>query len=226
MTSSDTIFKEAWTTLHQANHTAEAYRYRATQLTKWKRLRDFLNLGVAPTLLLATFVWENTVVRNVLLAASGICSISSWSWVIFGFSYNWDNQLRLSIDVPLKLKLIISEIKEEIEIFVTARNNQDNKAEEQSANKLKKLMQQVHNLNEDIEREQVYAKPWMNLMAQQHTMRYQYGKCGSCYQEWIPGSEVFNSDNAKEFLKKAKQKKLKGRCESCGQKLPNESQIT
>ena len=223
---SNSVLEESWTTLHHANHMAEAYRYRATQLTKWKRLRDFISLGVAPGLLFATFVWDNSLLRTILLVISGICSVSSWSWFIFGFSYNWDNQLRLSIDVPLKLKLIISEIKEEIEVFTTAKQNQDNKAIEQTASKLKKLMQQVNSLNEDIDREQVYAKPWMNLMAQQHTMRYQNGKCGSCYQEWIPGSEVFNSDNAKEFLKKAKQKKLKGRCESCGQKLPNESQIT
>ncbi len=42
-----------------ANHMAVAYRHRATQLTKWKRLRDFISLGVAPGLLCATFVWES-----------------------------------------------------------------------------------------------------------------------------------------------------------------------
>lgn len=202
---------------------AEAYRYRATQLTKWKRLRDFISLGVAPGLILMTFGWDSLWLRNVSLILSGLCSVSAWVWVIFGYSNNWDNQLQLSIDIPIKLRLIVSEIKEEIEIFTTAKDNQNTKVREQTGNKLKKLMHQVHSLNEDIEREQVYVKPWMNLMAQQHTMRYQNGKCGSCYQKWIPRSEVFNSDNAKEFLKKAKQKKLKNVCESCGQKLTSKS---
>lgn len=198
---------------------AVAYRLRATQLTKWKRLRDFISLGVAPGLLCATFVWENIVLRNALFVISGICSVSSWVWVIFGFSYNWDNQLRLSIDVPLKLSLIVSEIKERIEIFGAAQRNNNTQIAEETVNRLKNLMQQVHSLNEEIEREQVYAKPWMNLIAQQNTMRFFDGKCGSCYQSWIPGSEVFNSDKAKKFLEKAKRNKLTSICESCGQKL-------
>lgn len=218
----DSILQDAWAALHMASHMAVAYRLRATQLTKWKRLRDFISLGVAPGLLCATFVWENVVLRNSLFIISGICSVSSWAWVIFGFSYNWDNQLRLSIDIPPKFSLIISEIKENIEIFTNAQNSNNVQVVERSSNKLRSLIHQVHSLREDIEREQVYAKPWMNLMAQQDTMRFNNGKCGSCYQSWVPGSGVFNSDQAKKFLNAAKRKKLKGVCESCGQKLPNQ----
>ncbi len=222
LTGYDSILQEAWATLQKANHMAVAYRLRATQLTKWKRLRDFISLGVAPGLLSATFVWENIVLRNTLFIISGICSVSSWIWVIFGFSYNWDNQVRLSIDFPPKLSLIVSEMREKIEIFVAAQRNNNTQVAEETANKLKSLMQQVHSLNKDIEREQVYAKPWMNLIAQQDTMRFYDGKCGACYQTWIPGSEIFNSDKAKKFLKRAKHKNLNGICESCGQKLPNQ----
>ena len=119
----DSILQDAWSALQTASHMAVAYRLRATQLTKWKRLRDFISLGVAPGLLCATFVWENLALRNSLFVISGICSVSSWSWVIFGFSYNWDNQLRLSIDIPPKLSLIISEINENIEIFTIAQSS-------------------------------------------------------------------------------------------------------
>ena len=218
----DSVLKEAWATLHTASHLATAYRLRATQLTQWKRLRDFISLGVAPGLLVATFVWENVVLRSFLFIISGVCSVSSWAWVIFGFSYNWDNQLRLSIDVPPKLSLIISEIKEGIEIFTAEQRDNNTQVAEQSSNKLKGLIQQVHCLKEDIEREQVHVKPWMNLRAQQETLRFNDGKCGSCYQPWIPGSDVFNSDKAKRFLSEAKRKNLKGICESCGQKLPSQ----
>lgn len=219
---SESVVQEAWTTLHGANHMAVAYRYRATQLTQWKRLRDFISLGVAPALLCVTFVWENVILRSSLFIISGLCSVSSWAWMIFGFSYNWDNQLRLSIDIPLKLTPIISELKESIEVFNQAKRNSDKKVIEQTSDKIKKLIKKINELKEEIEREQVYAKPWMNLMAQQHTMRLYDGKCGSCYQHWIPGSQVFNSDHAKKFLNKAKLKRIKGLCESCGQKLPNQ----
>lgn len=218
----DSVLQEAWTTLHTANHMAVAYRHRATQLTKWKRLRDFISLGVAPGLLCATFVWENVVLRNSLFIISGICSVSSWVWFIFGFSYNWDNQLKLSIDIPPKLSLIISEIKENIEIITASQNNNKTQTAEPSFHKLKKLIHQVRTINEDAEREQVHAKPWMNLIAQQDTMRFYDGQCGSCYQRWIPGSEVLNSDLAKKLLNEAKRGKLKGICRACGQNLPNQ----
>jgi hypothetical protein len=157
--------------------------YRATQLTKWKRLRDFISLGVAPALLSTTFVWENPILRTTLFVISGLCSVSSWTWFIFGFSNNWDNQLQLSIDVPIKLRLIIPEIKEEIDNLQAAQQNQDKTAIKQTCQKLKKLIQQVNSLHEDIDRQQVFSKPWMNLLAQQHTMKFHQGKCGSCYQE-------------------------------------------
>lgn len=217
----DSTLEEAWTTLHKANHLVIAYRFRATELTQWKRLRDFVSLGVAPGLLCATFVWENAILRNVLFVISSSCSVSSWVWVIFGFSNNWENQLSLSIDVPIKLSLIVSEIKEKIEVFSASRRDNNAQVAEVTANKLKILIQQVHSLNENIEREQVYVRPWMNLIAQQNTMRFYDGKCASCYQLWIPGSEVFNSDKAKNFLKKAKRNKLTNTCEFCGQKLPS-----
>lgn len=218
----DSVLQDAWTSLHMANHMGVAYRFRATQLTKWKRLRDFISLGVAPGLLFATFVWGNVVLRSSLFIISGICSVSSGAWVIFGFSYNWDNQLQLSIKIPPKLSLIVSELKENIEIFTNAQPTNNTQIIDQSASKIKSLMHQVHSLKEDIEREQVYAKPWMNLMAQQDTMRSHNSKCGSCYQPWIPGSEVFNSDQAKKFLNEARRKKPKGICGSCGQKLQNQ----
>jgi hypothetical protein len=116
---------------------------------------------------------------------------------------------------------MVSDIKESIEIFNNAQRNSNTPIAEQSASKIKSLMLQIYSLKEEIEREQVYAKPWMNLMAQQDTMRFHSSKCGSCYQSWIPGSEVFNSDQAKKFLNEAKRKNLKGFCGSCGQKLPN-----
>lgn len=217
----ESILKEGWAAIHEGNHLSEAYRHRAIQITKWRRLRDFINLGVAPSLILATSVGDNYWLRNILLAISALCSISSWTWVIFGFSYNWENQLKLSIDIPSELRLIVSEIKEEIEIFVNAKQNQNDLILEQTASKIKKLIRQVHSARSKIEYQQVYVAPWMNLMAQQNTMRLHNAKCGSCGHEWIIGSKIFNSDEAREFIKKAKQKKIQGICADCGQKHSN-----
>lgn len=216
----DSVISEAWATLQDANHKAVAYNLRATQITKWKRLRDFISLGVAPGLLIATTVWNNEILRNFFVVFSGICSLSSWLWVLFGLSYNWENQLRVSIDVPPKLSEIVSEIKETIEIFTNAQNINSHQEARDAAAKLREFIQRVNSLRQEIRRDQVYASPWMNLMATQDTMQSCSGKCGSCYQMWIPGSEIFNSDKAKKFLKKAKQGKIKGVCEFCGQKLP------
>ncbi|MEG4118407.1 hypothetical protein QUA43_13150 [Microcoleus sp. N9_B4] len=216
----DSVISEAWVTLQDANHKALAYNLRASQITKWKRLRDFVSLGVAPGLLIATTVWNNELLRNFLVVFSGLCSLASWLWVLFGLSYNWDNQLRVSIDVPPKLSELVSEMKEAIEIFTNAQNNNKQQEAKDAAAKLRILIQRVNSLGHEIRRDQVYASPWMNLMATQNTMQSCSAKCGSCYQMWIPGSEVFNSDKAKRFLKKAKQGKIKGVCEFCGQNLP------
>lgn len=216
----DSVISEAWATLQDANHKALAYRLRASQITKWKRLRDFISLGVAPGLLMATTVWDNALLRNFCVVFSGVCSLSSWLWFLFGFSYNWENQLRVSIDIPPKLEEIVSEMKENIEIFAHTRNSNNAQAAEGSITKLRNLIQQVNSLRQEIQRDQVYASPWMNLIATQNTLQFCSAKCGACYQMWVPGSEVFNSDRAKRFLKKAKQGKLKGVCEFCGQRLP------
>ena len=217
----DSILNESWNTLHQANHDTTAYHHRAIQLTNWKRLRDFISLGVAPGLLASTTVWDNTPLRNLLIMIAGICSISSWLWYIFGSSYNWDIQLQTSIDVPSKLKLIIPEIKEEIEIFNKAKNQNNIQLMDQSAKRLKKLKEKANSLHQKIVDQQVHVKPWMNLLAQQDTMRFHEGQCGVCYQKWIPGSDVLNSDKAKEFIKNAKNKKVDDYCEFCGQRMPN-----
>jgi len=216
----DSVISEAWATLQDANHKAVAYSLRATQITKWKRLRDFISLGVAPGLLIATTVWNNEILRNSLVAFSGICSLSSWLWVLFGLSYNWENQLRVSIDVPPKLSEIVSEMKETIEVFTNAQNNNNHQEARDAVAKLRDLVQRVNSLRQEIRRDQVYANPWMNLMATQDTMQCCSGKCGSCYQMWTPGSEIFNSDKAKKFLRKAKKGKINGVCEFCGQQLP------
>ncbi|HEY9728433.1 MAG TPA: hypothetical protein V6D50_18450 [Chroococcales cyanobacterium] len=100
----DSVLREAWATLQDANHKAVAYDFRASEITKWRRLRDFASLGVAPFLLMAPTVWQNELLRNVLVALSTVASLSSWLWFILGLSYNWDNQLRLTIELPLKLK--------------------------------------------------------------------------------------------------------------------------
>jgi hypothetical protein len=157
----DTVLKDAWFALHDANHLAVAYRRRAIQLTKWKRIRDFINLGMAPSLILLAVVWENTLLRTVLFATSGICSISSWAWVIFGFAFNWDNQLRLSIEIPQKLSLLIPDIDEKIKILYETTSEQEAK---QAADKLRMLIRQVKGLRGELEREQVHIKPWMNLI--------------------------------------------------------------
>lgn len=216
----DSVLSEAWATIQDANHKAVAYNLRASQITKWKRLRDFVSLGVAPGLLMATTVWQNEPLRNSLVIISGICSLSSWLWFLFGFSYNWDNQLRLTIDIPLKLTEIVSEMKENIEIFTNARNSNNIQIAEGAVLRLRNLMQRMNSLRQEIQRDQVYASPWMNLMATQDTMRTCNAKCGSCDQMWIPRSEIFNSDKAKIFLNKARKNKLKGVCEFCGQRLP------
>ncbi|MGM3304702.1 hypothetical protein ACSQ6I_01710 [Anabaena sp. WFMT] len=215
----ETVRKDAWFALQDANHLAVAYRLRATQLTKWKRVREFINLGVAPGLLSATFVWDNAVLRTILVVFSGLCSVSSWVWVIFGFSFNWDNQLSLSIEIPQKLSLLIPDIEENLESLTNLQNTNNGQEAEKAANKLKNLMQQVKSLKGELEREQVHIDPWMNLIAQQDTMRNRNGKCGSCYQEWIPGSKILNTDSAKALIKKVKTNKLQGICEDCGQQL-------
>jgi hypothetical protein len=179
-----------------------------------------LELLVAPGLLIATTVWNNEILRNFLVVFSGVCSLSSWLWVLFGLSYNWENQLRVSIDVPPKLSEIVAEMKEAIEVFTNAQNSNNHQEARDAAAKLRELIQGVNSLRQEIRREQVYASPWVNLMATQETMQSCSGKCGSCHQMWIPGSEIFNSDKAKKFLKRAKQGKIKGICEFCGQKLP------
>ncbi|MFN7415540.1 MAG: hypothetical protein ACK5RT_16910 [Dolichospermum sp.] len=217
----ETLRKDAWSALQDANHLAVAYRLRATQLTKWKRVRDFISLGVTPGLLSATFVWENAVLRTILFIISGLCSVSSWVWVTFGLSFNWDNQLRLSIEIPQKLSLLMPDIEENLESLTNLQNTKNEQEAEKAANKLKNLVQQVKSLRGELEREQVHIKPWMNLIAQQDTMRNRNGRCGSCYQEWIPGSKILNTDAAKALIRKAKTNKLQRICEDCGQKLPS-----
>lgn len=136
----DSVIKEALLTLYDANHKAIAYKLRASQITKWKRLRDFVSLGVAPGLLIATTVWQNEPLRNFLVIFSGVCSLSSWLWFLFGFSYNWDNQLRVSLDIPLKLTEIVVEIKENIEIYTNAINNNNIQVTKDTILMLKNLM--------------------------------------------------------------------------------------
>lgn len=216
----DALLQEAWASLHCANHMAVAYRYRATQLTNWKRLRDFISLGVTPGLLIAISVWENALLRNILLVISGVCSVSSWLWFIFGFSYNWENQLRLSIEIPKELSIVVPKIREEIEAFAISRNNTHAQNLGDTVTKLRDLISQVRLLIQEIEREQVHVKPWMSLLAQQKTMKDYEGKCGTCNQQWVAGSEILNSEDAKRFLEKAQRNQLKGICKSCGQKLP------
>ena len=214
----DTVLKDAWFALHDANHLAVAYRRRAIQLTKWKRIRDFINLGMAPSLILLAVVWENTLLRTFLFIASGICSTSSWAWVIFGFAFNWDNQLRLSIEMPQKLSLLIPDIDEKIKFLYETTSEQEAK---QAADKLRMLTRQVKGLRGELEREQVHIKPWMNLIAQQDTMQKYNAKCAGCYQSWIPGTKILNQRTAQNLIGKAKKNKLKDICEECGQKLPN-----
>ncbi len=214
----DTVLKDAWFALHDANHLAVAYRRRAIQLTKWKRIRDFINLGMAPSLILLAVVWENTLLRTVLFITSGICSISSWAWVIFGFAFNWDNQLRLSIEMPQKLSLLIPDIDEKIKLLYETTSESEAK---QAAEKLRMLTRQVKGLRGELEREQVHIKPWMNLIAQQDTMQKYNAKCAGCYQNWIPGTKILNQRTAQNLLATAKNNKLKDICEECGQKLPN-----
>ncbi|HEY9728434.1 MAG TPA: hypothetical protein V6D50_18455 [Chroococcales cyanobacterium] len=111
-------------------------------------------------------------------------------------------------------------MRENIEIFINSRSADDTKSAEDAILKLKNLIQRMNYLRQEIQRDQVYASPWMNLMATQDTMRTCNARCSSCNQKWIPGSEIFNSDRAKFFLNKAKKNKLKGVCLFCGQKLP------
>ncbi|UKP01423.1 hypothetical protein [Nostoc sp. UHCC 0870] len=179
----DTVISEAWATLQDANHKAVAYKLRASQLTKWKRLRDFISLGVAPGLLIATTVWDNALLRNFCVVFSGVCSLSSWLWFLFGFSYNWDNQLRVSIDIPPKLEEIVSAMKENLEILGHARNNNNLQASEVAITKLRNLIQQVNSLRQEIERDQVYVSPWMNLIATQNTLQFCNAKWGKSSQD-------------------------------------------
>jgi hypothetical protein len=217
----ESVLQDAWDTLYQANHLAVSYRHRATQLTQWKRQRDFISLGVAPGLLCATFVWENVPLRTILYIISGLCSVASWVWVIFGFSYNWDNQLRLSLDTPPKFSSIVSDIKENIEIFQQSQQSKNTDIAEESYKKLKNLIDKFRESKTELEREQVLVSSWMNLMGQQNTMQlYHQNKCGSCYQNWKPGSVVFKSDEAKKFLQEAEKRKREDFCKFCGQKLP------
>lgn len=213
----DKVLKDAWFALHDANHLAVAYRLRAIQLTKWRRIRDFINLGMAPSLILLAFVWENPLLRTILVIVSGICSISSWAWEIFGFAFNWDNQIRLSIEIPQKLSLLIPEIDENIKLLYETVSEQE---ATQLANKLRLLTRQVKGLRGELEREQAHIKPWMNLIAQQDTMQRHDAKCLGCYQKWIPGSKILNQRTAQNLLRKAKSSKLQDSCEECGQKLP------
>lgn len=78
----------------------------------------------------------------------------------------------------------------------------------------------MNSLHQEIQRDQVYASPWMNLIATQYTLHNCDAKCTCCDQMWMPRSEIFNSDDAKLFLKKAKKNKIKDACKCCGQKLP------
>jgi hypothetical protein len=113
------------------------------------------------------------------------------------------------------------DIEENLESLTNLQNTKNEQEAEKAANKLKNLVQQVKSLRGELEREQVHIKPWMNLIAQQDTMRNRNGRCGSCYQEWIPGSKILNTDAAKALIRKAKTNKLQRICEDCGQKLPS-----
>lgn len=212
----DTLRKDAWHTLHDANHLAKAYRLRAIELTKWQRIRDFINLGVAPALLLLTFTWEDVLLRNILFCISGICSVSSWMWTIFGSAFNWNNQLHLSIEIPQKLSFIIPDIDENLKILHDANTEEEARL---AANKLKVLTRRVKELRGEIEREQVHVKSWMNLIAQQDTMQKYEATCLGCYQKWIPGSRILDQGRAIDLLKDSRRHKLKDICEQCGQKL-------
>lgn len=192
-------------------------------MTKWSRARDFIALAVAPLILIVASRFSSgwTTTNQVLLILSFVCSTAAWFWAIGSMVYKLDNQLKLSLSIPQRLAILIPDLRYKL----TKAATQDTTNRAILIDEIRDIIEDFEKLRGTLENEQVFVDGWMNLVAQQQTLRLlknEGSRCGDCGSEWLQSSEILSKKQAKKIIKTKDSGKLGANCSKCGQIIQNQ----
>lgn len=200
---------EAEQQLAAAYHMSISYGLRADELTNWKRLLDFISLGVGPGIIL--IVADKPYLRQIGITLAGLCSIAAYIWIVFGCSFQWDVQKDTSRktssssrDFYNRLRKLLAEIED---------SNITENRRRQLLTAVEETLREFEQLIVRVEEASVRMKSWMTLIAQQQTMMELGTSCSVCEKYWDKAvhKPLFIAD-AKRFCKKPNQ----AACRACG----------
>jgi hypothetical protein len=196
--------------LSMARHIGFAHRERAVQLTKTKRFLEIVSLAIAPFFILSAVNTHDKTILTIAISIAGTLSLLVWVVKIIMLVQKIDKQLQSSIELPIQTDKLISDLKSLGETV-----NWGSPTELESE-RIRNLIKEINRLHDELEKEQIYVEDWMNLIAQQRTMKQENLNCAICSRPFndIPFSKSKSKTRIKEIKKDVDDSKY---CHTCGQ---------
>jgi len=204
---------KCWKAIFDATLISKAHRFRAEQLTQWSRKHQVLNYCIAPSFLLVATQVNNPTFLSIAVIISGALSTVTFIWGMANFIHKHERQLFVSIDLPLRADGVVSDLK------IVMDNIDWSQPSQIHQNQIDNYLEKLKGLRHTLETEQIYVENWMNIIAQQHTMRIEDIECGICNSKLT--ELQLNIKNAKKRAKKIKHNDEDNPeyCHCCGQKI-------
>ena len=201
----------------RAQHWAWAYQYRAAQLTAWRRWIDVLGLVVSPSLIVGFVGLGVDAPRffKVLVGISATLSTATAALTVTSLIHKWDTQLAFSLTFPSRARTLATRIERLLFAIIDSPADAPN-----TTIRLQELLDESNALFADLEQNQMYVPPWIELTAQQMTMMDHAASCARCRQEWPQGRRPHTESEAKRFTRKIT--KYPNHCHACALPLPQE----